>query len=90
MEELTELRKGFLYANKKEKLLEGSVVCVLASGESDVLQVYLDGTEFCCYFSYCEDCSDFPLQFPLGKKEILMLGEQGWCEDELLCVYKVL
>lgn len=90
LEELPELRRGFWYVNKKEKLLEGSVVCVLPLGKSDVLQVYLDGTEFSCYLSYCEDCSDFPLQFPVGKKEILMFRAQGWCEDELLCVYKVL
>lgn len=75
---------------KKKELLEGSVVYVLALGKSEVLQVYLDGTEFCCCLSYCEDCSDFPLQFPVGKKEMLMLRAQGWCEDQLLSVYKVL
>lgn len=62
------------------------MVCVLALGESGVLQVYLDGAEF----SYCEDCSVFPFKFPISKKEIVMLGAQGWCEDELLGVYKVL
>lgn len=54
-------------------------------GKSDVLQLYLDGTEF-----YCEHCCEFPLQFPVGKREILMLRAHGWCEDKLLCVYKVL
>lgn len=49
------------------------MVCGLALGESGVLQVGLDGAEFC----YCEDCSDFPFQFPVGGKEIVMLGHRG-------------
>lgn len=89
LEELPELR-GLSYVDKKEKLLEGSMVCVLALAKSDVPQVYLDGAEFCCYLNYCEDFSDSPFQFPVGKMEILMLRAQGWCEDELLCVNRVL
>lgn len=66
MQELTELGRRFLYVNKKKKeLLEGSVVDAFALGKCDMLEAEravkkLDGTKFCCYFSYCEDCFDFP------------------------------